>query len=113
MSPWTPGYQVLTEYQGGLRLIELATGKVLRVNQRRVRLIPEQKAYEEVDPLPKLPKKDVQDIPQDAIPIPLEPNSFIPTAPAAAVQPPSPELFDDRDWSGWLDYCHFVCTSVS
>jgi len=111
-SKWAPGYQVIAEYQGGLRLIEIATGKVIRVNQRRVRLLPDQKAYDEIDPLPRARQKETRDLPRAAIPVPLEPNVHIPVAPAAAVQPPSPSLFDDTDWSAWLDYCHFITTSV-
>jgi len=112
-SKWAPGYQVTSEYQGGLRLIELATGKVLRVNQRRVRPIPDQKAYDEIDPVTRTTEvKESGDLPHQSVPIPLEPNTYIPVAPAAALTPPSPVLFDDTDWSAWLDYCHFVTSSV-
>jgi len=37
---------MLSEYQGGLRLLETATGKVLRDNKRRVRNLPIQATYE-------------------------------------------------------------------
>jgi len=109
-SKWTPGYQVTANYQGGLRILELATNRVLRVNQRRVRLLPDQKAYEEIDPIPTGIPKPNMDAPQHAIPAPLEPNTFIPVAPAAALHSPAPVLFDDDSWSGWLDYVHLTTT---
>jgi len=112
-SKWAPGYQVTSEYQGGLRLVELATGKVLRVNQRRVRHIPDQKPYDEIDPAPTAVRaKETGEVPRQSIPVPLEPNTFIPVAPAAAVNPPVLDLFDDDSWSGWLDYVFLVTSSV-
>ena len=109
-STWFPGYQVVTEYKGGLRLLELATGRVLRVNQRRVRNLPVQQSYQQVDPLPQKAKRDVRDVPVEAIPLPIETNPYIPISPVASVQP-SPVLFDDSDWSSWLDFVHFSFTS--
>jgi len=97
-SKWLPGYQVTAEYQGGLRLIELATGKIVRVNQDKVRLVPEQKPYEEVDPLVRREKLPENSLPLQGAPILLEPETYIPMAPAAALhQIPIPE------WNAWLD----------
>ena len=48
-SHWQPGYQVVSSPQGGLRLTELTTGKLIRVNQYSAREIP---AYDEIDPIP-------------------------------------------------------------
>ena len=109
-SKWLPGYQVTSVYQTGLRLIELATGKVLRVNRRRIRPIPEQLPYDQVDPLPVRKPLPEVDLPQISVPLPLEDNPFIPMAPAASIQPNPPRLFDDIDWSAWLDCVHYTCT---
>ncbi len=108
-SKWIPGYKVLSEYQGGLRLLELESGRVLRANRRRVRLIPEQRSYDEIDPLPSRAKVIPEADPSPLIPIPLEPNNYIPMAPAAVVNP-APVIFDDTDWSAWLDYLHLSTT---
>ena len=50
-SPWKPGFQVLSSYDGALRVLELATGNVVRINQRNLRKIPMTKPYEEIDPI--------------------------------------------------------------
>ena len=109
-STWAPGYQVLSEYQGGLRLVEISTGRVFRVNQRRVRNLPVQQNYHQVDPLPPKAKHTIRDVPAEAIPIPVEDNPHIPISPASSLKP-SPQLFDDTDWSAWLDFVHLISTS--
>ena len=102
---WIPGYKVLSEYQGGLRLLEIETGRVLRANRRRVRLIPEQKPYDEVDPLPARAKAVPEADPSPEVPIPLEPNTFIPIAPAALLRP-GPMGTRDTVWLQWLEVVH-------
>ena len=52
-SKWKPGYQVLSSTEGGgLRLVELDSGRTIRLNQQDVREIPTPVSYDEVDPLP-------------------------------------------------------------
>ena len=83
-SPWKPGYQVMTSHDGALRVVELATGRIIRVNQRNVREVPESKPYEEVDPRPKNPKATQGTQPDmnpatSAPPIPVQGNPYLPT----------------------------------
>ena len=53
LSKWKPGFQVLSSTEGGgLRLVELDSGRIVRLNQQDVREIPTPLPYEEVDPLP-------------------------------------------------------------
>jgi hypothetical protein len=103
---------VLGEYQGGLRILELNSSRILRTNRARVRLIPAQKTYDEVDPLPEPTYvKRLQDPEPPAQGIPIEPNSFIPMAPAAAARAVPTPLFCDIDWSAWLDCVHYTTTT--
>lgn len=51
-SRWAPGYQVVSSHDGALRVMELATGRIIRLNQQRVREIPQYQAYDEIDPIP-------------------------------------------------------------
>ena len=77
-SKWNPGYQVVSSHDGALRVLDLATGNVIRVNQRHVREIPESKPYNEVDPLPPIANRFEKLPPQEATPINVEPNVHIP-----------------------------------
>jgi hypothetical protein len=82
--PWKPGYQVLSSHDGALRVLELATNRIIRVNQRYVREIPESKPYHEIDPLttpvndPTMNQPDMGSAkaPQ---PIPIQANEYLPT----------------------------------
>lgn len=76
-SKWQPGYQIVSSHNGALRVLELDTGNVIRVNQRHVREIPESKSYDEVDPLPALVKGSVKFPPQEATPISVNHNGHI------------------------------------
>ena len=49
--------------------MELSTGRVLRVNQRRVRNLPAQTEYNLIDPLPPRKKEEARDVPIEAVPI--------------------------------------------
>ena len=83
-SPWKPGYQVMSSHDGALRVVELATGRIIRVNQRNVREVPESKPYEEVDPRPQNPKTNQSAQPEmnpaaALPPIPVQENPYLPT----------------------------------
>lgn len=95
-SKWQPGYQVVSSHDGALRVMELKTGNLIRINQQRVREIPESKTYEEVDPLPERnASKDLP--PMEAMPIIVDPNPHIPThVPSAAALAPPP-----NEWESW------------
>lgn len=97
-SRWQPGYQVISSHDGALRVMELATGNVIRINQRCAREIPESKSYDEVDPLPVRSNTAENLPPQEAVPIVVDPNPHIPThVPAAAmIEPPAPS-----EWELW------------
>jgi transposase InsO family protein len=82
--PWKPGYQVLSSHDGALRLLELATNRIIRVNQQNVREIPESKPYDEIDPKSKPEKNTAMnqaDLGSAAAPrpIPIQANEFLPT----------------------------------
>ena len=47
---YRPGFQVVSAHDGTLRLTELDTGRIIRINQRRVREIPQRIPYDEIDP---------------------------------------------------------------
>ena len=113
---WQSGYQVLSNYQGGLRLLELSTGKELRINQRNVREIPAPKSYDEIDP-PKKPTNKNSNflIPTCAIPVPPPDRVSTPHVPQAAqinnLNPYAKEFIpglhykiNNRtcDWQDWL-----------
>jgi transposase InsO family protein len=107
---WQPGYQVVSSHDGALRVIELCTGTILRLNQRHVRELPESKPYDEVDPIPLAKPSAVQYPPPEAKPVPQNTTTFnfLPThMPVAAIE--SVEgcvVFPHDDWSSWLDYVH-------
>ena len=110
---WQPGFQVVSSHQGALRVTELSTGNIIRINQRHAREIPATKAYEEIDPLPEPERSNRPDNPiiVEAKPIKLSPEKqYIPsrltTNPVSALVSP-PEVFyyfPYDDWSSWLDY---------
>lgn len=84
-SKWRPGYQVLDARGPALKVRHPDDRRVIRVNQRHVRHIPQQLEYDEVDPLP-LRQTTKETYPEAAPPILVEPpNLPLHTAPAAAV----------------------------
>ena len=76
---WQPGYQVLSSYNGALRVMELSTGNIVRINQRNVREIPESKPYDEVDPIPSGNPRVFDLIRSEAEPVPIVNESYLPT----------------------------------
>jgi transposase InsO family protein len=66
---WQPGFQIIGSRGPALRIRNVETSKIYRLNQRDVRVIPEILPYEEIDPLP--PKKDRKenDLPETASPL--------------------------------------------
>ena len=105
---WRPGYQILTNYKGGLGLLELETGRQIRMNQRDVREIPVSRPYDEIDP-PKprtLPKATID--PVCSVPILIPPRQSVPHIPVAAKLNPEAPAFHPRgnrrpnDWQRWL-----------
>ncbi|ELU16213.1 hypothetical protein CAPTEDRAFT_215941 [Capitella teleta] len=77
---WQPGYQVISSHDGALRVIELDTGNVVRINQRNVREIPESKPYDEIKPIPPLKNQTTFDyVSSEAKPIPIVEESYLPT----------------------------------
>ncbi|ELT88755.1 hypothetical protein CAPTEDRAFT_188873 [Capitella teleta] len=77
---WQPGYQVISSHDGALRVIEIATGHVVRINQRNVRKIPESKPYNEINPLSPLKNQTTSDfVHSEARPIPVVEESYLPT----------------------------------
>ncbi len=100
-SPWQTGFQILSSYQGGLRVLNLATGRVLRVHQDRVRELPDSKPYDEIDPLKKKPK-DLEELPQTASPIQLAPNPYLPIHVPGAAAASQSTMFQ-TEWEAWLD----------
>jgi transposase InsO family protein len=128
---WQPGYQVISSHDGALRVIEIATGHVVRINQRNVREIPESKPYNEINPLPPLKNQTTSDfVHSEARPIPVVEESYLPTrmprgpdrarndqpnltpsittpATSAAIAPSF--VFPSDDWSSWCDFVfHFT-----
>ena len=98
---WKPGFQVLSSFQGALRVQELETGTILRLNQRQVREIPSARGYDEIDPLPPRPHRTGKPIPDNAAPIPIPPPIHCPThIPTAALCQPFP-----AEWQAW---CAFI-----
>ena len=97
--PWQPGYQVVTSHDGALRVLELSTGNIKRVNQRNVREIPQSKSYEEVDPLPVRDLHVERDQPPvEARPVPVEPNCYMP------VCLPQVAAVNQEEWEAWLEF---------
>ena len=88
---WQPGYTVMSSHDGALHVMEQETGKILRINQDKVREIPFEKDYDEIDPIPQRNQEKTLP-PQEARPIPtptkLSPHAtpFMPAA--AAINPP-------------------------
>jgi len=119
---WQPGYQVLSSHDGALRVLELSTGAVVRINQRNVREIPESKSYDEIDPVPKRESKNLDFVSPDPKAIPVIDESYLPTRVPACKHPLSTHLpvsqtsaindlkepmafyFPDDEWTSWLDY---------
>lgn len=96
---WQPGYRILSSYDGGLRVENLTTKRVMRVNQRNAREIPESKAYEEVDPLPRSRKKSNNLPPQEAHPIPKPDQTPLHMPAVAQVQ-----AFSMSEWNAWCNH---------
>ncbi|ELU17577.1 hypothetical protein CAPTEDRAFT_195243 [Capitella teleta] len=129
---WQPGYQVISSHDGALRVIELDTGNVVRINQRNAREIPESKPYDEINPLPPLKNQTTFDyVTSEAKPIPVVEESYLPmriprgpkrpsndqpnlTTPSMPVPAVSAALapsivFPSDDWSSWCDFVfHFT-----
>lgn len=111
---WQPGYQVISSHDGALRLTELSTGKIVRLNQRHVREIPATKAYDEIDPLPKVAKPS--SVSTDPVVIAAKPLALGPDYPLPMQLPvnqsstinelkePIHFYFPDDEWTSWLDY---------
>ncbi|ELT87804.1 hypothetical protein CAPTEDRAFT_209280 [Capitella teleta] len=77
---WQPRYQVISSHDGALRVIELDTGDVVRINQRNVREIPESKPYDEINPLPPLKNQTTFDyVSFETKPISVVEESYLPT----------------------------------
>lgn len=76
---WQPGYRVLSNHDGGMRIEDLETGHIIRVTQRNVRLLLEARDYDEIYPLPD--KKEVLKTlpPNEAELITVGPNPYLPT----------------------------------
>ena len=118
---WQPGYQVVSSHDGALRVMELATGNLIRINQRNVREIPESKPYDEIDPIPASKGPPTLECPSSkAEPIPVVEESYLPTRlpvnqlnleDADKSQPPLVAslssgpmfVFPSDDWSSWCD----------
>jgi transposase InsO family protein len=129
---WQPGYQVISSHDGALRVIELDTGNVVRINQRNVREIPESKPYDEINPLPPLKNQTTFDyVSSEAKPIPVVEESYLPTRIPRGPKRPSNDqpnlttpsvpvpavsaalapsiVFPSDDWSSWCDFVfHFT-----
>ena len=113
---WRPGYQILTNYKGGLRLLELESGREIRMNQRDVREIPAPRPYDEIDP-PKsrvLPKVTIDPI--CPVPIPIPARQSVSHVPSAAKLNPDALPFYPRcnrrsdEWCNWLKrVTEFMC----
>ena len=86
---WRPGFQVISEHQGGLRVHEPSTGITIRVNQKDVRVVPNPKPYDEIDPIPRVSRKQEEVKPLLPAP-PILPQGGLPIhMPAAAeARPP-------------------------
>ena len=123
---WRPGFKVLSSHEGALRLVEESSGKIMRLNQERVREIPAEKGYDEIDPLPyrhRVAKPQVSKY-EEAIPVPLPPKlnphatTFVPVA--AAVQSlqctpiTEPKRFspysktNEVEWKQWLNKVYSI-----
>ena len=128
---WQPGYQVVSSHDGALRVMEVATGNVIRVNQRNVREIPESKPYDEIDPISPSKNPQIFDCTStEAKPVPIVEESYLPTrlpvnpensVDASNLQSPSVAsasltvssgplfVFPYDDWSSWCDVVyHFT-----
>ena len=68
---WQPGYQIIDARGPALRVKNLGTGKIYRLNQKDVREIPKALPYETVDPLPPRDRVAPRDLPEVAEPLPL------------------------------------------
>ena len=117
---WQPGYQVISSHNGALRLTELSTGKIVRLNQRHVREIPETKAYNEIDPLPNVAESN-SSIPDPVViaakPLVLGPDYPLPTqipinqtSAIGELKESANFYFPHDEWTSWLD---FVTVSTS
>lgn len=89
---YQPGYQVIRNHKGGLTLLDLDTGRHIRVNQDNVRLIPQPKPYDEIDLPPRQRKLDDIALPPSSA-RPIQPDFRHPAVThvpaAAAVHPAS------------------------
>ena len=111
---WRPGYQVLSSHDGALRVLELSTGNVIRINQRNVREIPESKAYDEVDPIPKSDPKSVDFASPEAKEIPVVDEPYLPTRIpicgglqlGGSPSGPMPVMSASDEWSFWCEVVH-------
>ena len=118
---WQPGYQVLSSFDGALRVMELNTGNIVRINQRNVREIPESKPYDEVDPIPSGNPRVFDLIRSAAEPVPIVKESYLPTRVPVCKNPSDDDssstlmpvmcasnqsslfLFPSDDWTSWCD----------
>jgi len=104
-SHWQTGYRVVSSHDGALRVEELATGNLVRVNQRCVRELPAARVYEEVDPLPeKFRERNLP--PMEAKPIPEETKEALPFPQTIAITElaaPRPE-----EWDAWCTYVWYI-----
>ena len=97
---WQPGYKVLSSHDGGLRVLQIDSNRILRVNQKNVREIPEFRPYEEIDPLVQSRAK-VKDIPpEEAGPIPVAERTPFHSLVTAEIQP--------TPMTEWVAWCDFV-----
>jgi hypothetical protein len=89
---WQPGYQVISSRDGALRVLELISGNVIRINQRNVREIPENKPYDEINPSNDKP---IDYINPAVNSIPVVEESHLPTRiPKCPIQPRNGQLRD-------------------
>lgn len=104
---WQPGYRVLSNHDGGMRVEDLETRRVVRVNQRNVRLLPEALDYDEVDSLPE--RREIMRMlpPSKAEPITVGPNPFLPTSRGEVATIRKEKLSCEpieQEWNSWLQF---------
>lgn len=120
-SKWAPGYVVLDTRGPALRIKHTETHKTVRVNAERVRVIPAQKPYDEVDPLPpprSSRKAFATKYPEQAQPLAVDPPTHTPPlhVPAAAAvrekrdrNPQEPVAARNDTWKAWCARVHRQC----
>ena len=98
-SKWAPDYEVLREDKGAL-LLKSPAGHEVRINQSKVRALPEELPYDACDPLPVQLTKH----PRVRTDLPDQAELVIPSARVPLVARAAPSYSEWRAWCSYVTY---------